>query len=94
MMKINCNKISKNTTVTLKRCNEMIKGFEDQINHMFKTNVKYKGEERKLLIKTIKDNPTHCWEVTNTGLIHYPLDVLPKKIICDLINQAPTGEKK
>ena len=83
-----CNKKSKNTTVTLKRCNEMIKEFEDQINFIFRTNAKYKGEEKKALIKTIKDNPTHCWEVTKTGLMHYDICLLPKKVILD------TTEKK
>ena len=83
-----CNKKTIKKQPNIDRCNEMIKGFEDQINHMFKTNVKYKGEERKLLIKTIKDNPNHCWEVTKTGLMHYDICLLPKKVILD------TTEKK
>ena len=51
----------------------MITGFENQINRMFKTEVKYEGEERDLLIKTIQENPNHFWEVTIDGLIHYEL---------------------
>lgn len=56
---------------TIKRCNEMITGFESQINEMFNTSVKYEGEERDLLIKEIQDNPTHFWGVGIDGLIHF-----------------------
>ena len=66
-----CSKKMSVKIPTLDRCEEMILGFENQINEIFKTNVKYEGEERELLIKTIQDNPTHFWEVTIDGLIHY-----------------------
>ena len=66
-----CSKKMSVKIPTTDRCNEMILGFENQINRAFKTNVKYEGKERELLIKTIKDNPTHFWEVTIDGLIHY-----------------------
>ncbi len=68
-----CNKKMSIKTPTIERCNEMITEFENQINRAFKTEAKYEGEERDLLIKTIQDNPTHFWEVTIDGLIHYEL---------------------
>jgi hypothetical protein len=49
----------------------MIDGFDKQISDTFKTKHKYSKKERTLLIKTIKENPTHFWEVGINGLMHY-----------------------
>tara|TARA_R110000782_G_scaffold13433_1_gene39607 strand:+ start:268 stop:480 length:213 start_codon:yes stop_codon:yes gene_type:complete len=68
-----CSKKMSVKIPTIERCKEMILGFENQINETFKTNVKYEGKERELLIKTIQDNPTHFWEVTIDGLIYYAI---------------------
>ena len=68
-----CSKKMSIKIPTTNRCNEMITDIEKSLSDKFKTKAKYKGELRKLLIKTIKDNPTHFWEVTNSGLIHYEI---------------------
>lgn len=51
----------------------MIDGFNEQISKKFKTKHKYSKEERKNLIKTIKENPNHFWEVSEDSLIHYAI---------------------
>ena len=65
-----CSKKMSVKIPTTYRCNEMIDGFDRQISDMFKTKHKYSKKERKLLIKTIKENPTHFWWVGINGLTH------------------------
>jgi hypothetical protein len=66
-----CTKKTITKEVSTERCNEMIKGFENQIQEHLGVKEKYKGNQRKELIQEIKDNPSHIWEVTIDGLIHY-----------------------
>jgi hypothetical protein len=66
-----CSKKMSVKIPTTDRCNKMIDGFDKQISDTFKTKHKYSKKERTLLIKTIKENPTHFWEVGINGLIHY-----------------------
>ena len=68
-----CSHKIKVKPVSIERCNEMITGFENQINRNFDNNVKHKGKKRKELIKRIQDNPTHCWVVTAEGIISFGL---------------------
>ena len=66
-----CNKKLKTTPATTEECNELITDIENSLSDTFGVKTKYKGELRNELIKTIKENPDHLWEVTNNGLIHY-----------------------
>ena len=81
-----CTKKMNIKTPTTKRCNEMIDGFDKQIGDRFKTKHKYSKEERELLISTIKENPTHFWEVTNESLIHYDITAT-WKLVSKILNE-------